>query len=283
MKRWSIYTPEGVQDILFDQCRIKRRLEAGLRKLFTSYGYMEMETPTIEFYDAFGGELGLIRQESMYKFCDAKGRLLVLRPDMTIPIARVVATKVKDESLPLKCCYIGNTFCFDELGGGRQNEFTQAGVEILGIRSPEADAEVIAMAVKGVKSCGLDKFQIEIGQVDFFKGIMEKTGLSADEVEEVREGIDRKDFVAVEQVMNKYRVSDELKALILDLPRLFGNKDILSGISREYIGGKASAALDYLQKVLDILEDRGLANYVSIDLGMVQSLNYYTRCCRFRL
>src|SRR5690554_2481652 len=113
MKRWSIYTPEGVQDILFDQCRIKRRLEAGLRKLFTSYGYMEMETPTIEFYDAFGGELGLIRQESMYKFCDAKGRLLVLRPDMTIPIARVVATKVKDESLPLKCCYIGNTFCFD--------------------------------------------------------------------------------------------------------------------------------------------------------------------------
>jgi len=276
MKRWSIYTPEGVQDILFDQCRIKRRLEAGLRKLFTSYGYMEMETPTIEFYDAFGGELGLMRQESMYKFCDAKGRLLVLRPDMTIPIARVVATKVKDESLPLKGGYIGNTFCFDELGGGRQNEFTQAGVEILGIRSPEADAEVIAMAVKAVKSCGLDKFQIEVGQVDFFKGIMEKSGLSADEVEEVREGIDRKDFVAVEQVMNKYRVSDELKALIMDLPRLFGNKDILSGISRDYIGGKASAALDYLQKVLDILEDRGLAIYVSIDLGMVQSLNYYT-------
>jgi len=276
MKRWNIYTPEGVQDILFDQCRMKRRLENGLRQLFTSYGYIEMETPTIEFYDAFGGELGLIRQESMYKFCDAKGRLLVLRPDMTIPIARAVATKVRDELLPLKCCYIGNTFCFDELGGGKQNEFTQAGVEILGIHSPEADAEVIAMAVKAVKSCGIEEFQIDIGQVDFFKGIMEKTGLPAGEVEEIREGIDRKDFVAVEQVMNRHKVSGDLKELILDLPRLFGNRDILSGISREPIGEKASAALDYLQKVLDILEDRGLARYVSVDLGMVQSLNYYT-------
>lgn len=276
MKRWSIYTPEGVQDILFDQCRIKRRLEAGLRRLFTSYGYMEMETPAIEFYDAFGGELGLMRQESMYKFCDAKGRLLVLRPDMTIPIARVVATKVKEESLPLKCCYIGNTFCFDELGGGKQNEFTQAGVEVLGIHSPETDAEVIAMAVKAVRSCGLEDFQIDIGQVDFFKGIMEKSGLSAEEVEEVRELIDRKDFVAVEQVVNRHQVSADLKALILDLPRLFGNKDILGGISRGPIGEKASAALDYLQKVLDILDDRGVSRYVSIDLGMVQSLNYYT-------
>lgn len=276
MKRWSIYTPEGVQDILFDQCRMKRRLEGKLRKLFASHGYMELETPTIEFYDAFGGEIGLIRQESMYKFCDAKGRLLVLRPDMTIPIARVVATKIRDESLPLKCCYIGNTFSFDELGGGRQNEFTQAGVEILGIHSPEADAEVIAMAVKAVKACGIEEFQIDIGQVDFFKGIMEKTGLSPDEVEEVRELIDRKDFVAVEQVIGTHKVRGDLKELILDLPRLFGSKDILAGISRDPIGDKASAALDYLQKVLDILEDRGIGQYVSVDLGMVQSLNYYT-------
>lgn len=276
MKRWNMYTPEGVQDILFDQCRMKRKLEAELRNLFTSHGYMELETPTIEFYDAFGGEIGLIRQESMYKFCDAKGRLLVLRPDMTIPIARVVATKVRNEHFPLKCCYIGNTFHFDELGGGKQNEFTQAGIEILGIHSPESDAEVITMAVKAVKACGLEEFQIDIGQVDFFKGIMERTGLSPDETEEVRELIDRKDFVAVEQVIGRHNVSDELKALILDLPGLFGSKDILAGISREHIGEKASAALDYLQRVLDILEDRDVGRYVSIDLGMVQSLNYYT-------
>jgi ATP phosphoribosyltransferase regulatory subunit len=276
MKRWNIYTPEGVQDILFSDCRLKRRLEADLRTLFTSRGFMEIETPTIEFYDVFGGERGLIRQESMYKFCDAKGRLLVLRPDMTIPVARVVSSKIKDEAWPLKCCYIGNSFCFDELGGGKRNEYTQAGIEILGVLSPEADAEAIAMAVKAVKACGIDDFQIDIGQVDFFKGIMEESGLSRDEAEEVRELIDLKDFVGVEQVMNRHNVKPELKKLILDLPRLFGNADILSRISQENIGRKAADALTYLKAVLEILDDKGLSRYVSIDLGMVQSLNYYT-------
>ncbi|MGI6086117.1 MAG: ATP phosphoribosyltransferase regulatory subunit, partial [Acetivibrionales bacterium] len=139
MRRWNIYTPEGVQDILFESCRQKRLLESKIRKTFKLNGYSEIEPPTLEYYDTFGGERGLIKQESMYKFCDSKGRLLVLRPDLTVPVARIAATKLKDEVLPLKCCYIGNTFSFDELGGGRQNEFTQAGCELLGINSPEAD------------------------------------------------------------------------------------------------------------------------------------------------
>ncbi|MCX7772668.1 MAG: ATP phosphoribosyltransferase regulatory subunit, partial [Clostridia bacterium] len=86
MKRWNIYTPEGVQDILFTTCRQKRALEDKLRTAFRLSGYCELETPIIEFFDVFGGESGLIKQESMYKFCDSKGRLLVLRPDMTVPV-----------------------------------------------------------------------------------------------------------------------------------------------------------------------------------------------------
>ena len=122
MKRWNIYTPEGVQDILFESCRQKRLLESKIRDAFRLNGYKEVETPTIEYYDTFGGERGLINQESMYKFCDSKGRLLVLRPDLTVPVARVAFTRLRDEPFPIKCCYIGNTFSFDELGGGRQNE-----------------------------------------------------------------------------------------------------------------------------------------------------------------
>jgi ATP phosphoribosyltransferase regulatory subunit len=276
MKRWNIYTPEGVQDILFGQCKQKRRLEGDLRQVFTRNGFLEVETPTIEFYDVFGGERGLIKQESMYKFCDSKGRLLVLRPDMTVPVARLAATKIKDENWPLKCCYIGNSFCFDELGGGRLNEFTQAGLEILGVNTPEADAEVVAMAVKALKTAGIEEFQIDIGQVAFFKGIMEESGLSPEEVEEVRELIDLKDFVGVEQVMNRHEVHEDIKRLILDLPRLFGPKEILSGINQAHIGEKAANAFNNLKTVLEILEDKGLSRYVSIDLGMVQSLNYYT-------
>ncbi|NLE26236.1 MAG: ATP phosphoribosyltransferase regulatory subunit [Clostridiaceae bacterium] len=276
MKKWNIYTPEGVQDILFESCNQKRLLESKIREAFKLNGYKEIETPTIEFYDTFAGERGLINQESMYKFCDSKGRLLVLRPDLTVPVARLVATKLKDEVLPLKCCYIGNTFSFDELGGGRQNEFTQAGCELLGINSPEADAEVVAMAIETVRATGIDEFQIDIGQVGFFKGLMEESGLSDDEIEEVRELIDQKNLVGVEQVMDRHKVKDPLKRMILDLPKLFGSKDILQKINSEDIGIIATKAIENIKAVLEILEDRNLAQYVSLDFGMVQSLNYYT-------
>lgn len=276
MKKWNIYTPEGVQDILFESCRQKRLLESKIRKAFKLNGYKEIETPTLEFYDTFGGERGLIKQESMYKFCDSKGRLLVLRPDLTVPVARIAATKLKDEVLPLKCCYIGNTFSFDELGGGRQNEFTQAGCELLGINSPEADAEVVAMAIEAVRATGIDEFQIDIGQVGFFKGLMEESGLSDDEIEEVREFIDQKNLVGVEQVMDRHKVKEALKRIILNLPRLFGSKNILQKISYDDIGKEPTKAIENIKAVLEILEDRNLAQYVSLDLGMVQSLNYYT-------
>ncbi len=276
MKRWNIYTPEGVQDILFESCGQKRLLESKIRKAFKLNGYREIETPTIEFYDTFGGERGLINQESMYKFCDSKGRLLVLRPDLTVPVARVAATKLRDELLPLKCCYMGNTFSFDELGGGRQNEFTQAGCEILGINSPEADAEVVAMAIETVRATGIDEFQIDIGQVGFFKGLMAESGLSEDEIEEVRELIDQKNLVGVEQVMDRHKVKNPLKRIILDIPKLFGSKDILRDISYQDIGKIATEAIENIKAVLEMLEDRNLAQYVSLDLGMVQSLNYYT-------
>jgi len=276
MKRWNIYTPEGVQDILFESCRQKRLLESRIREAFRLNGYKEIETPTIEYYDTFGGERGLIKQESMYKFCDAKGRLLVLRPDLTVPVARVAATKLKDEPIPIKCFYIGNAFSFDELGGGRQNEFTQAGCELLGINSAEADAEVVAMAIEAVKAAGIDEFQIDIGQVGFFKGLMEESGLSEDEIEEVRALIDQKNLVGVEQVMDRHKVREPLKRLILDLPKLFGARDILQKINPEDIGKEATRAIENIKEVLEILDDRNLAQYVSLDLGMVQSLNYYT-------
>jgi ATP phosphoribosyltransferase regulatory subunit len=277
MKKWNIYTPDGVQDILFEECGRKRKLEGYLRALFQSCGYLELETPTLEFYDVFSGEDALLAQEKMFKFSDAKGRIIVLKPDMTIPVARVAATRVKDAAYPLKYCYIGNTFKANELGGGRQHECTEAGVELLGVNSPEADAEVIATAVRAVLATGVEEFQIDIGQVEFFRGIMEESGLSADEIEEVRHLIDRKDYVEVEIVMNRHSVAPELKALILDLPKLFGSKDILNRVATSAkIGIKAEKALNWLKEVLDILEDRGLSKFVSVDLGMVQSMGYYT-------
>jgi ATP phosphoribosyltransferase regulatory subunit len=132
------------------------------------------------------------------------------------------------------------------------------------------------MAIETVKSTGIEEFQIDIGQVGFFKGLMEESGLSEDEIEEVRELIDQKNLVGVEQVMDRHKVKTPLKRIILDLPKLFGSRDILQNINSEDIGKEATKAIENIKAVLEILEDRNLAQYVSLDLGMVQSLNYYT-------
>lgn len=276
MTEWKIYTPEGIQDILQNECFFKRNLEDRIRKVFRSSGYYEVETPIVEFYDVFSTEENIIPQETMFKFFDQQGRILVLRPDITIPIARVAATKLKDAAYPLRISYIGNAFKYNELGGGKQKEFTQAGVEIIGVNTPEADAGVIATAIDAVKATGLENFQIDIGQVEFFKGFMEETGLSDEETEKMRVLIDRKDFLGIEELVKEHSIRDDLKELILNLPKLFGSTDVIDRVEKYPINERSIKALNNLRSIVKILDDYGLSKYVSVDLGMVQSLNYYS-------
>ena len=276
MSKWRIYTPEGVQDILFDQCFSKRNIESGIRKLFRAQGYGEVETPTLEFYDVFSSEAEHTPQETMFKFFDKQGRILVLRPEITIPIARITATKNKNLSYPLRYFYIGNAFKYNEMGGGKQKEFTQAGVEILGVYDPKADAEVIATAINAVKTCGLENFQIDIGQVEFFKGLMEETGLSGEDTEQMRVLIDSKDYLGIEELVKAYDMREDLRELIFNLPGLFGSIEVIEKVEKISLNERSLKALANLRQVLEILEDYGLSKYVSVDLGLVQSLNYYT-------
>lgn len=276
MSQWKIYTPDGVQDFLIKDCFQKKNIEEKVRKLFRSWGYMEIETPTIEFYDTFSSNNKLIPQEEMFKFYDQQGRILVLRPDLTIPVARVAATHDKDNTLPMKYFYVGNCYKYREMGGGRQKEYTQAGVELLGDSSVEADAEVIATAIYAAKAAGIEEFQIDIGQVDFFKGLVEEAGLDENEAEDLRSLIDKKDYLGVEEIVNAQGVKSELKNLILELPGLFGSSEVLEKAERVALNERSQNAIRYLKELLSILEEYGLSQYVSIDLGMVQSLSYYT-------
>lgn len=276
MAKWKIYTPEGVQDILFEECYLKRNLEEKIRGLFRTCGFFEVETPTLEFYDTFSAGSDMTPQETMFKFFDQQGRILVLRPDITIPIARITATKYKGMQYPLRFSYISNAFRFNEMGGGKQKEFTQAGVEIAGVSTPEADAEVIATAINTVKALEIENFQVDIGQVEFFKGLMEETGLSEQDTEQIRVLIDRKDFLGIEEIVKGYCMPDDLKELILNLPGLFGSTDVIDKVEKITMNKRSLNALENLRSVLKILDDYSLSKYVSVDLGMVQSLNYYS-------
>lgn len=276
MSKWNIYTPDGVQDILFDECHHKRSLEQKLRGLFRSCGYNELETPTIEFYDVFASDAGAMPQENMFKFFDQQGRILVLRPDITVPVARITATKCRDAAYPLRFSYIGNVFRYNDYGGGKQNEFTQAGIEILGVSTPESDAEVLSVAINSLKAAGLESFQVDIGQVEFFKGLMEETGLSDADTAKVRMLIDRKDLVGLDEFLNRCEIREDLKRLILGLPGFFGSADVIDRIEALRLNRRSREALENIRQVLRILDDYGLGQYVSVDLGMLRGLEYDT-------
>jgi ATP phosphoribosyltransferase regulatory subunit len=273
MRQWQFHTPDGVMDYLPEDCNAKRRLENQLRSLFQGSGYEEIETPGIEFYDVYASGSGLVPQEGLFKFFDQQGRILCLRYDGTVPTARVAATLYRDSQLPLRFCYINTMYRYNESGGGRQREFTQAGVELMGSQAPEADAEVIATAIAAARAAGIEDLQVSIGQVNFFKGLLAEWGLAAEEAQLLPRLIDAKDMVALE---DRLGLNEKARAVLLMMPSQYGTYDVIDQLASLVSHPLCLAALANLREVLDILADYGLLSYVSLDLGMLQSLNYYT-------
>lgn len=276
VNKWIQQVPEGVQDSLADQCYNRRNIESKLRRMFHLSGYNEIDTPIFEYLDLFEGVTASIEQEQMYKFFEPGSRIMVLKPDYTMPIARIAATKMKNLPLPLRLSYIGNVYRYGEQGQTGQREIAQAGIELLGSREAEADAEVIALAVESLLNLGLSEFQIDIGQVEFFKGLVEEAGLVEADSEKLRLLIHQKNKLALELQMNDLDISAETKNNLLQLPMLFGNGEVLELAKALTRNERCVKALDNINQVYQILKNYGLSEYIAIDLGMVQSLNYYT-------
>ena len=172
----KLHTPEGVRDIYNKECEIKLTLQKKLSTVLHSYGYQDIQTPTFEYFDVFRKEIGSTSAREMYKFFDREGNILALRPDITPSIARAVATLFETEDFPIRLCYAGNTFINHSSYQGRLKENTQLGAELIGVDSIEADAEMLAMVVDGLKKTGLKEFQVSIGHVDFIQSLFLAAG-----------------------------------------------------------------------------------------------------------
>lgn len=276
MKHWKLHIPEGVQDYLTEECYLKRSIEDKLRRFFYLNGYDEIETPIFEYLDVFSGNKTSIEQEQMYKFFEPGSRIMVLRPDITMPIARIVSTKLKDRPLPLRLSYVSSVYRYEALQSARQREVAQAGIELLGAKGPEADAEVIAVCIQALLDTGLSEFQLDLGQVEFFKGLVEEAGLSDEDSEELRQLIDHKNMLALELFLTARSLPEELKNILMGLPMLFGNGTLLERAMKLSQNPRCQRALQNIDQVYRILKNYGLSSYITFDLGMVQSLNYYT-------
>lgn len=271
-----LHTPEGVRDIYNGECARKLALQEKISDIFRLYGYEDIETPTFEYFDIFNKERGSVTSQEMFKFFDRDNNTLVLRPDMTPAMARCVSKYFFDETMPVRLCYRGQTFTNNSSYQGRLKEITQTGVELIGDDASGADAEVIAMVIDALKAAGLEEFQVEIGQVEFFRGLAEEAGMEEDIQEILRELIENKNYFGVEELVSERDMPESLRTLFLKLPELFGGPELLNQVKSMIHNKRSLAATERLEKVQAILESYGLADYVSYDLGMLSKYQYYT-------
>lgn len=276
MSKELLHTPEGVRDVYGKECARKLTIENKINNIFNLYGFHNVQTPTFEFFDIFNKERGSVPSKNLYKFFDREGNTLVLRPDLTPSIARIAAKNYMDVNVPIKLCYNANTYINNSELQGKLKEITQLGCELIGDDSVEADAEMVALVVNSLKSAGFDKFLVEIGQVDFYKGLLEECGFEDDVEEELRVRIENKNFFGVEELLDSKDIPSNVKDTFLKLPSLFGSSDVLDKAKELATNEKSLKAIEKLEKVYSILVDYGVADYISFDLGMLSNFNYYT-------
>ena len=272
--QWPL--PQGVVDLVYQDAASKRELESALRGCFRAWSYDELIPPTFEYADTLASEAGTQLAEEMYRFTDRDGRTLALRPDLTIPAARVAATRLHDQSMPLRLFYIGSVFRYEAPQAGRQREFTQAGIELIGADTPAADAEALALTVEALAAAGLRHFQLALGQMAFFRGLLAELDAPAAVLGALQSAIDRKNPADLAAGLQQATASQPLRRAFSALPQLNGGPEVLQQGRAVSVNPAMQAALDWLDALHGLLADYGVVDHITFDLGETRGMEYYT-------
>jgi ATP phosphoribosyltransferase regulatory subunit len=269
--------PRGTRIYLPAEAARKRYVEERLFAVFGRWGYREIVTPTFEFFDALALGTDRALQEHMFKFVDREtGRMLALRADITPQIARVVAARLRDEPKPLRLCYLTTVFRYEEPRLAHQREVFQAGVELLGLDKPEAEVEILAMTVEGLRALGLRGYQLDVGHPDFVRGLLDELALDEAGIRAFRAALARKDAPALEQLVAEVAPPVPLAEALRALPTLVGRAEVLERAARLARTARAERAVANLREVHRLLTIYGLSDAVLLDLGEVRGFDYYS-------
>ena len=274
MKKYNKITPEGTKDLLFEECLARRYVEQTLSDVFSSRGFNEVVTPGLEFYDVFDPDFSGISQETMYKMSDRHGRLMVMRPDSTIPIARLTATRLQTLPKPVRLYYNQKIYRSNPGLTGRNNEATQTGIELLGAPGRRADLEVIVTAVEALSRC-VPNFRLELGHAGFFRALAAQLPIGDDLREDIRSTIESKNYAALNTILDQLENSRSVDAM-RRLPRLFGGEEVFAQAAPLCSDETSSKTLAYLHELYQALVELGLGDRMIVDLGLVQRNDYYT-------
>ena len=275
MNRYQISTPEGTRDLLFAPARRLRAVEQRVRQSLEDRGYSEVITPAIEYYDVFAQANPAVGQENMLKIIDRAGRICVVRPDNTTPIARIAATRLEGAELPVRLYYSQKVFRSIAEGHGHKSEFLQVGAELIGSDGLEADLDILTAAFSALEQAEAGSFRIELGHAEIYKALIEALGVDEQTAEDIRRLIENKSFAALGDALAPYQGSAAYQALCA-MPQLFGGVEVLDQVEHMTGNMRVLAAVAYLRRVYTALEQAGFGESVIIDLGLVHEMDYYT-------
>lgn len=278
MKDYSRLTPEGTRDALFEASEAQSHIERSLRTFFYCRGFREVRTPGIEYFDVFGSAGKYFPAESMYKLSDRNGRLIVMRPDSTIPMARLVATKYKNKPMPLRLCYHQTVYRTSRTLDGISHEMRQMGVEVIGAQGAKADMDILKMACDVFYAIDMgEDYRLEIGHVGIFKKLVDMLEIDELERDTLFEAVEEKNYSALNDILERHADKPAAKVLRM-LPRLFGGQETLEAARTLMadLDPQITEAIDQLAWIYEQFEAMGVEEKIIIDLGLINQADYYS-------
>lgn len=271
-----LHTPEGVRDINPDELKKRLIIENKLLDVMSEAGYLHMQTPSFEFFDVFANNIGLTPSRELYKFYDKEGNTLVLRPDFTPAMARAYSKLYFNDNSAVKLCYSGNTFVNGSDLNGRLKESTQVGAEFYNDDSCIADAGMIELVIRCMKTVGFDDFIVSIGNGNFFKGLFDKLGISSEDEKTIRQLISSRNNTRVRDILSGLSIDDDMTELIVHISDRYTTRDSLFDLRDQIDDETCIKAVDRIISIIEILEKKGFGRYISVDLGLLNKYDYYT-------
>ncbi|MBQ7679914.1 MAG: ATP phosphoribosyltransferase regulatory subunit [Butyrivibrio sp.] len=275
MNRRLLHTPEGVRDRYGSMVANRRHIREQILSRMRTYGYAEIEPPTLEYFDVFSGEMSTTSARKLYKFSDAEGNTLVLRPDFTPSVARCVSKYFAEGTDAVRLCYAGQTFLNGTGLQGKLREVTELGAELMNEGSVAADAEIIALLIETLQCTGLKEFIVSIGDADYYKGICEEAGIDEETEAELRDALTARNYHAAERLIDDLQMKEQLQVVLM-LSELVGDESVIDRARQLVTNARSLAAIDRLDAVYRTLADYGIAAHISFDLGNLSHFNYYT-------
>lgn len=276
MKQFALHIPEGVKDYVGEEAALKECIENKVKEIFRTNSYNMVETPSFEYLDVFTLGEETFQQPSLYHLVSRQGELMALKSDMTRSIARLVGTQKVDVEMPQRFGYLSNSFRYPERYQGKLHEFTQAGVELIGNKSLEADAEVIRVAVRCLQAAGLNDFRVHIGSGQFLEYILKDLSLDEACKMQVLKAIEKKDAVQVKEILKGAPIATPMVEVLIELIQCAGQVELLKRIKAKIPSLEAKKALEEMEQLYQLLEADGVNEKLIFDFSLMSYGQYYT-------